>query len=211
MTSSNAHSPKTIALFGATGTLGKAVAAALSPKYEVLPIQNRLQDKYDIHLMKFRTLLLSLATLAISSCASSNPSFGFNPVDYALRHAAPNSQEISLAQKRLQNFLRRANARQQALLGQNPVVAVQAYEIDANEVPGLIYQLSSGQVGTAVTYYASDPGDPTAVPVKFLLLFDSRTARLVSPEGVLVIDTPSRGTIGNFGGIHAVYAGTGWW
>jgi hypothetical protein len=163
--------------------------------------------------MKFRTLLLSLATLAICSCASSNPSLGtrFNPIDYALRHATPNGQDISLAQKRLQNFLRRADKRQQALLGQNPVVAVQANEIDASEVPGLIYQLSAGQVGTAITYYASDPGDPTAVPVKFLLLFDSRTARLVSPEGVLVIDTPSRGTIGNFGGIHAVYAGTGWW
>jgi hypothetical protein len=37
MTSSNAHSPKTIALFGATGTLGKAVVAALSPKYESPP------------------------------------------------------------------------------------------------------------------------------------------------------------------------------
>jgi len=169
--------------------------------------------KYDIRLMKVRALLFSLGALVISSCASSNPSLGtgFSSVDYALRHAAPNGQEISLAQRRLQNFLRRANTRQQALLGHNPVVAVQANEIDASDVPGLIYQLSSGQVGTAVSYYASDPDNPTAVPVKFLLLFDSRTGRLVSPEGVMVIDTPSRGTIGIFGGVRAVYAGTGWW
>ena len=169
--------------------------------------------KYDIRLMKVRALLFSLGALVISSCASSNPSLGtgFSPVDYALRHAAPNGQEISLAQRRLQNFLRRADAHQRALLGQNPVVAVQANQVDANEVPGLIYQLSAGQVANAVTYYSSDPGDPTAVPVKFLLLFDSRTGRLVSPEGVMVIDTPSRGTIGIFGGVRAVYAGTGWW
>jgi len=168
--------------------------------------------KYDIRLMKVRALLFSLGALVISSCASSNPSLGtgFSPVDYALRHAAPNGQEISLAQRRLQNFLRRANTRQQALLGQNPVVAVQANEIDASDVPGLVYQLSSGQVG-AVSYFASDPDNPTAVPVKFLLLFDSRTGRLVSPEGVLVIDTPSRGTIAYFGGVRAMYAGTGWW
>jgi len=168
--------------------------------------------KYEIPLMRFRALLLSLAVLVISSCASSNPSLGtFSPIDYAVRHAAPNGQDISLGQKRLQNFLRRADTRQRAVLGQNPVVAVQANEIDASEVPGLIYQLSSGQVGNAISYYASDPDDPTAVPVKFLLLFDSRTGRLVSPEGVLVIDTPPRGTIANFDGVHAVYAGTGWW
>ena len=133
------------------------------------------------------------------------------PNDYAVRRASPNGEEISLAQKRLQNFLRRADAHQRGLLGQNPVVAVQANQIDASEVPGLVYQLSSGQVGTAVTFYSSDSSDPTAVPVKFLLLFDYRTDRLVSPEGVLVIDTPPRGIIANFGGVQAVYAGTGWW
>jgi hypothetical protein len=163
--------------------------------------------------MKFNSLLLSLGALTISSCTSFDTSTGagLGAIDHAVQHAAPNTQEIALAQKRLQNFLRRADTRQRGLLGQNPVVAVQANQIDANEVPGLIYQLSSGRVGTAVTYYASDPDDPTAVPVKFLLLFDSRTGRLVSPEGVLVIDTPPRGTIANFGGVHAVYAGTGWW
>jgi hypothetical protein len=163
--------------------------------------------------MKPHALFVSLAALVINSCAWFNPSpgAGFGPNGYAVRRASPNGEEISLAQKRLQNFLRRADAHQRGLLEQNPVVAVQASQIDANEVPGLIYQLSSGQVGTAVTYYSSDPDDPTAVPVKFLLLFDSRTGRLVSPEGVLVIDTPPRGIIANFGGVLAVYAGTGWW
>jgi hypothetical protein len=140
-------------------------------------------------------LLLSLAALVINSCASFSPSpgTGFGRADFAVGRASPSGAEISLAQKRLQNFLRRADTRQRAQLGQNPVVAVQANEIDASEVPGLIYQLASGQVATAGTYYGSDPDDPTAVPVKFLLLLDSNTSHLVSPEGVLVIDTPHVG------------------
>jgi len=79
-------------------------------------------------------------------------------------------------------------------------------------VPRLAIRLapdSVGQVGAAVAYYSHPDDDPTTVPVKFLLLFDSRTGHLVSPEGVLVIDTPSRGAVANFGGVQAVYAGTG--
>jgi hypothetical protein len=163
--------------------------------------------------MKRYALLVSLAALAINSCTLFNPSpgTGFGPNDYAVRRAPPDGREVSLAQKRLQNFLRRADAHQRSILEQNPVVAVQANQIDASDVPGLVYQLASGQVGTAVAYYASDPDNPTAVPVKFLLLLDYRTGHLVSPEGVLVIDAPPRGRIGNFGGVRAVYAGTGWW
>jgi hypothetical protein len=162
--------------------------------------------------MERYALLVSLAALAINSCTLFNPSpgAGFGSNDYAVRRAAPNGTEISLAQKRLQNFLRRADAHQRSILEQNPVVAVQANQIDASEVPGLVYQLASGQV-PAVAYYASDPDNPTAVPVKFLLLLDYRTGHLVSPEGVLLIDTPPRGRIVNFGGVRAVYAGTGWW
>jgi hypothetical protein len=163
--------------------------------------------------MRPRALLVSLVALATNSCSSFNPSLGkeFGNQDYAVRRAAPDAQEISLAQKRFQNFVQRADTRERELLEQNPVVAVQASQLDANEVPGLIYQLSSGQVRTATTYYASDPDDPTAVPVKFLLLLDHRTGRLVSSEGVLIIDTPPRGAKANFGGVQALYAGTGWW
>jgi hypothetical protein len=162
--------------------------------------------------MKRHALLLSLAALVISSCASFSPSAatGFGRTDYAVQRASPNGEEISLAQKRLQNFLQRADTHERGLLGQNPVVAVQANEIDASEVSGLVPQLATGRVGAAVAYYSDPDNDPTAVPVKFLLLFDSRTGHLVSPEGVLVIDTPPRGAVANFGGVQAVYAGTGW-
>jgi hypothetical protein len=34
---------------------------------------------------------------------------------------------------------------------------------------------------------------------------------LVRNSGVLVMDTPNRGSVGEFAGIRAIYAGTGWW
>jgi hypothetical protein len=46
--------------------------------------------------------------------------------------------------------------------------------------------------------------------VKFLLLFDSRNGQLVSDDGVLVVNTPSRGKVGMFGGISALYIGREW-
>jgi hypothetical protein len=163
--------------------------------------------------MKPYLLLTLIAGLGLASCAAfdQSPTGAFGANDYAIRREPPNNSEISLAQRRLQNFVRRANARQRDELARYPVVAVQAGEISADEVPGLIYQLAAGQIGTAISYYSSDPDNPTGVRVKFLLLLDFRTGRLVTSEGVLVIDTPPRGRIAEFGGVQAVYADTGWW
>jgi hypothetical protein len=42
-------------------------------------------------------------------------------------------------------------------------------------------------------------------------MFDQRTQRLVSHDGVLIIDTPPRGSVAEFAGVKAIYAETGWW
>ncbi len=150
--------------------------------------------------------------VAFSSCGVyfGGPIRPFGPDDYAIRLARPYPSEVALARKRLENFVRRANTRQVARLTQQPVVAVQAYQLTAAEIPWLAHQIAAGRV-RAVRYYAQPRNDVTNVPVKFLLLFDSRTGRLAAAEGVLVIDTPPRGTTARFGGVTAIYAGTGWW
>jgi hypothetical protein len=162
--------------------------------------------------MKFPILLAALAALTLGSCALfySRSGAPFGPDDYAIALAQPYASEASLAQKRLHNFLARANERDRQVLEETPYVAVQAYELTSGEVPWLSHKLGLGKV-RAIRHYASDFMEVTAVPVKFLLLFNHRTERLASPDGVLVIDTPSRGTIGRFGGFQAIYAGTGWW
>jgi hypothetical protein len=126
--------------------------------------------------------------------------------DYALMSATPYNSEIALARERLQKFLAKADARKRAVLAQNPVVAVEAYVLTAGEVGPILRRLDSGRN----TGYVQDFTQRSTTEVKFLLLFDSRTGQLVSDDGVLVVDTPSRGRVGMFGGISALYIGKEW-
>ena len=135
---------------------------------------------------------------------------GYGSNDYAVGEAKPYPQEVKLAQQRLANFIRRADSRQRQRLEQNPYVAVQANELVAGEIWPLLRELASGRA-RAIQFYTQDFHNQSAYPVKFLLLFDARTQRLVQPDGVLIIDTPSRGSVADFAGVKAIYAETGWW
>jgi hypothetical protein len=163
-----------------------------------------------------KTLSRSLLVLSLflSSCTLVQPLLppipkSYGPNDYAVGEGRPYPQEVQLARQRLENFIRRANPAQKALLNRNPYVAVQASELVAGEIWPLLRELSSGRVRTI--YYTQDFQNQPAYPVKFLLIFDARTQRLVSKTGVLVMDTPGRGSVAQFAGIKAIYAGTGWW
>jgi|SRR6516225_2532968 len=126
--------------------------------------------------------------------------------DYALMSATPYNSEIALARERLQKFLAKADSRKRAILAQNPIVAVEAYVLTAGEVGPILRRLNSGRNAG----YIQDSNQRAQTEVKFLLLFDSRTGQLVSDDGVLVINTPSRGKVGMFGGISALYIGKEW-
>jgi len=155
-----------------------------------------------------------LLTLFLTSCTELSflwpptpAQYGTN--DYALGEAQPYPHEVKLAKQRLANFIRRADPKQRQLLDQNPYVAVQASEILAGEDWPLMRELSSGRVRTM--QYVQDFRNIPNYPVKFLLLFDHRTQHLVRSDGVLVMDPPRRGSLGDFAGVRAIYAGTGWW
>jgi hypothetical protein len=157
-----------------------------------------------------------LTALVLSSCTESPLSYVLPPSprqygtnDYAVGEAQPYPQEVKLAKQRLANFIRRADPKQRQLLDQNPYVAVQATELLAGEIWPLLRELSSGRVRT--TQYVQDLENQPNYWVKFLLLFDQRTQRLVRSDGVLVMDSPRRGSVANFAGVSAIYAGTGWW
>jgi len=128
--------------------------------------------------------------------------------DYALMSATPYNSEIALARGRLEKFLYKANAKKRAILAQTPIVAVQAAVVQASEAGSILRRI--GREGDFGTWGGSSPADQAVRPVKFLLLFDSRTSQLVSADGVLVLDTPQRGRIGVFGGVSALYIGVGW-
>lgn len=158
-------------------------------------------------------LFIVLASLACASCALRPRSSGtpFGPDDYAFMRAQPYPQETLLAQKRFQNFLRRADAKGRLTLSETPYVAVRAYQLIASEVPGLISRMALGRVPMKAFYGADLLENSGSVPVEFLLIFDQRTGHLAAPDGVLVIGSPVRGTIGRFGGVRAIYADGGWW
>jgi len=125
--------------------------------------------------------------------------------------AQPYPQEVSRGQKRFYNFLRRANRKQQVTLARTPYVAVETYQLNAAEVPGLIWRMALGRVASKGPYGHDLLYNPASVQVAFLLVFDQRTGQLAAQDGILVINPPNPGTIGQFGGIQAIYAGTGWW
>jgi hypothetical protein len=151
--------------------------------------------------------------LTCGSCAvnSGSPGTPFGPDDYAFMRAQPYPKETLLAQKRFQNFLRRANANGRAKLAETPFVAVRAYQLTANEVPGLVWRMALGRIPMKAYYGADLEENPGSVPVEFLLIFDQRTGHLAASDGVLVIGSPVRGIIGRFGGVRAIYADAGWW
>ncbi|HET9374382.1 MAG TPA: hypothetical protein VFO40_05385 [Chthoniobacterales bacterium] len=130
--------------------------------------------------------------------------------DYVVTTAHPYKGEIELGQKRLDKFLRRLNSSRRALLDQTPYVAIQVRALTAGDVPWLVNRFYRGSARS--TDFAKDLDDARSVPVQYLLIFDSRTGKMVNEDGVLVTDTPRRDSIARFGSLHAIYAGTvpGW-
>jgi hypothetical protein len=92
-------------------------------------------------------LILVIVSLFSGSCMLHSPVqyTSFGPNDHAFLLAQPYPRELALAKKRFQNFLRRANARQKLLLAQTPYVAVRAYTLTADEVPGLNLENGPGK------------------------------------------------------------------
>lgn len=158
-------------------------------------------------------LFFVLISFGCGSCAlyprSSGTPFGRD--DYAFMRAQPYPRETLLAQKRFQNFIRRADPKERSTLAVTPFVAVRAYQLNASEVPGLIPRMALGRVPMKAFYGADLLNNPGSVPVEFLLIFDQRTGRLAAPDGVLIIGSPVKGKVGRFGGVWAVYADGGWW
>ena len=73
---------------------------------------------------------------------------------------------------------------------------MRAYQLNAAEVPGLIWRIALGRIPMKA-YYGDDLIHNTgSVPVEFLLIFDQRTDHLAAPDGILVLGTPIRGSIG---------------
>jgi hypothetical protein len=130
--------------------------------------------------------------------------------DYVVSTAKPYKGEVELGQKRLDKFLRRLDSRRRTLLDQTPYVAIQVRALTAGDVPWLVNRFYRGSA--QAMDYANDIGDARSVPVQYLLIFDSRTRKMVNEDGVFITDTPRLDSVARFGSLQAIYAGTvpGW-
>ena len=124
-------------------------------------------------------LAIVLISLVCGSCASHPgwPGTPFGPDDYAFMRAGPYPKETLLAQKRFQNFIRRANSKQRLTLAETPFVAVRAYQLTAREVPGLTWRMALGRLPRKAYSSADLLENAGSVQVEFLLVFDQRTIR----------------------------------
>ncbi|HZC36518.1 MAG TPA: hypothetical protein VE242_12935 [Chthoniobacterales bacterium] len=159
-----------------------------------------------------RTALLFVLLSVTASVLAEKPAPSRSPSerDYAVMTAAPFKAEVTLGERRLDKFLRRLDARRRALLDQTPYVAIQVRALTAGDVPWLTNRLFRGSV--RASDFSNDLDNARSIPVEYLLLFDSRTHKMVNEDGVLIVDTPPRYSIALFGSFHAIYAGTvpGW-
>ena len=156
--------------------------------------------------MKHLAFFLAIGSLILTVSAAPPPQS--QEREYSFMTAKPYRAEVERGQQRLTKFLSRLNPKRRALLDQTPYVAVQVYTLTAGEVPGLTWRMGKGSVSSS--QFAQDIHSGASVQVKFLLIYDSRTQKLVSEDGVLVTDTPSLNTVGLFEGTRAVYVGAGW-
>ena len=156
--------------------------------------------------MKHLAFFLAIGSLILSVSAAPPPQS--QEREYSFMTAKPYRAEVERGQQRLAKFLSRLNPKRRALLDQTPYVAVQVYTLTAGEVPGLTGRLGKGSVSSS--QFAQDIHSGANVEVKFLLIYDARTQKLASEDGVLVTDTPGLNTVGLFEGTRAVYVGAGW-
>jgi hypothetical protein len=171
------------------------------------------RDTSEFSPVKRSLLFAVLISLVCGSCAHHPGPSGapFGADDYAFMPARPYAKETALAQKRFQNFLRRANPKQRLTLAETPFVAVRAYQLKASEVPGLTIRMALGRLPNKASYSPDLLENAANVQVEFLLIFDQRTGQLAAPDGILIIGSPPLGKLGQFGGVRAIYAGGGWW
>jgi hypothetical protein len=120
----------------------------------------------------------------------------------------PYPNELAVAQERVNRYLARLTPSQRSRVMENEYLAVEATRMPASEVPGLGNRIARGEV-QATGGFGGDPYNRMSAVTSFIMIFETKTGRPATDEGFVVIDTPSKGRAGIFGGYTALFIGTG--
>ncbi len=149
------------------------------------------------------TLALGTAVLPLNGCAT-DPNAVDNR-DHAIDTYSPFGNQTAVAEVHAREWWR---SHQQRFGNQPPLLAVQASRVFEGEiVQNLSAKLQNSQ--TTSLFYAKSLEQYPTFDLYSVLIFDTRTERLVSPQGFVVVDTPHRGTVARFGPYIARYIGEG--
>ena len=125
--------------------------------------------------------------------------------DYAIDAYTPPADATALAEQRARQWWQR---NQERFGAQTRYLAVQTNllmegEIVQNEYAKMIRSKTSSG------YFAQGYETSPTADIYGVVIFDTRTDRVVSPQGYAVVDTPAHGRIAQFGPYLARYIGTG--
>jgi hypothetical protein len=146
--------------------------------------------------------LVTLAVgLLLGSCAQTEVS---QQTDLSIDTYRPTPNAVAIAETRGKEYW----AKHRGELGRGTrYLAIESDTLPSADIPNLYYKLSHspGVNGSDVEEYRVN----SDIDIFCINIFDTRTGKLVSPQGYAVVDEPERGSVGRFGSYTAKFIGTG--
>jgi hypothetical protein len=170
------------------------------------PIRRYADTPTQFPIRQYVPLLATAVLTALSACAGSSQRSDLR--EYALAVGRPYPNELAVAQERVSRYLARLTPSQRSRVMENEYLAVEATRMPASDVPGLGNRIARGEV-QATGGFGGDPYNRMSAVTSFVMIFETKTGRPATDEGFVVVDTPSKGRTGIFGGYTALFIGTG--
>jgi hypothetical protein len=126
--------------------------------------------------------------------------------DFAIDTCYPTKNEIAIAQTRASRFWAKRSSR----FGAEPrFLAVGASKIFPSEVQDLWSKLINSE--TTASFFSNGVQGNSYSNLQLLgvMIYDTKTGRIVSNQGYICVDTPPRGRVARFGPYIARYIGWG--
>jgi hypothetical protein len=145
--------------------------------------------------------VIILLGASLAACVQTGPS---RRTDLSIAAYTPAPDALAIAEKEAKAYW----TKHQSEIGAGTrYLAIESDTIPSADIPDLYYRLtnSPGVNGSDVEKYWVN----NDIDIFCINIFDTRTGKLVSPQGYAVVDEPDTGSIARFGRYLARFIGTG--
>ena len=145
--------------------------------------------------------MIIVVGVLLAACVQTGPS---RQTDLSISAYTPEPDALAIAEKRARAYW--AKHRDELSTGTR-YLAIESDTIPSADILDLYYRLtnSPGVNGSDIEKYEAN----NDIDIFCINIFDTRTGKLVSPQGYAVVDEPSPGSIARFGSYLARFIGTG--